>query len=318
MTVRLKTPWSLVGYEIAARLEEQGVSPVTVQIEEVETYELRHAPDVPAREVVRLLKALPPFQPAAVRADPDLSAGDIELTLGEEGWPGGREVVLYSDSSGLSHKVREQLAAVGLPVARDIRQVLDDDVLIAPSATPLMRQLIRWLLAKLGVTLLERNDAPWEESVQLVVRDPLLLSKPWIERTSVRIGTDDPEAGNLLAERLTAQGFRCDPVAALSPEQALAAEVTLEPGPFARDRARRSTPGSYWPSRRSSRRASIPFAIRCGSRRTRAPTRLSSFPWPPAVAASGRPMPAPFPIASPSPSGPMTQKRQRLPTWSRG
>ncbi len=231
MNIRIRTPLSVVGYELAAHLEGQQLGTVEVRIEDVEAYELRHRAGLPAAQVAALLRALAPFRPDFIHADAGLDGADVELALGDEGWLEDRAVELFCDSDELAEALTRQLADLGMQVAHDHRWVLEEDVLLTSEAPSLGPQVIRWLLRRRGIDLAEREQPPFEE-VKLVARDPAQAGKPWRDRAGVRVIADDVQAGQRLLDALQAQGFRCLPLESMPAARASEGPILLDCGAF--------------------------------------------------------------------------------------
>jgi ATP-dependent Clp protease ATP-binding subunit ClpA len=236
MKLRLRTPLAAIAYDLAADLEARELGPIQVRIGEVESFELRHRRDLPAAEIARLLKKITPFRPELITPI-DLQDADAELCLTEEGWLTDREAALFCDSDALAATLTAQFAEVGVRVAQDNRSALDEDVLFHHEAPAFARQLLRWLLARHGVHVQERDNPAWADNLGIVARDPALAGRPWIERAAIRIRADDAQEGQRLHDRLTAQGFRCRDVEDLDPREADAEPIRLSCGAFTRKRA---------------------------------------------------------------------------------
>jgi MoxR-like ATPase len=234
MKLKILSPFSAVAFSLAAHLEKQGVGQVAVEMDSnLARFELRYRPEISAQEMSRPLDNLWPFQPNDLVSAP-LEGHDAELALGPETPLKECYVSVFTDSPALLKRLRTMLGELGFG-SGDMEVRLID-------APPFVRQLLRWQLRREGIRVeecCEEDDG--EGALTLLVRDPALAAIPLIQRYPVTIRSDDEAAGQQLLERLTAQGFRCNPVVYLPPEEAGQVPIMLQTGPFSRERA----PGEF-------------------------------------------------------------------------
>lgn len=237
MTIRIQSALTSFAFDVAATLEARGVGPVSVEAGEPDAYALHYRPTLSAGEVSKLLEALAPLQPDGVVADPELQDADAELLLGVDAPLGDCGVTIYADSEEWAQHLRELTGRLGFAGSGYEVRVLDEDVLLYNEAPPLFRQLVRWYLEKAHVRPQERQEPAWEGNLGLVVRDPNLAGKSFLERFKVEIASDDEAAAERLVERLSKQGFRLADVVPLTATEARRTRINLDPGPFTKERA---------------------------------------------------------------------------------
>jgi MoxR-like ATPase len=236
MTIKVLSPLTAFAYDVAGHLETRGIAPVIVQTSDVQTFQVRHKPTVPARDVARLLVALDFLQPADIAPDDKLQS-DIEVTLGQTESRDECEVSIVSDSAAHAEKLRELVAGLGFVVGDITVRVLDEDVLFYGDSPPFPRQLLRWHATRIGARPAERQDSDYEENLCLMQRDPLLAGKSLLERCTVSITSDDEQAAERLAERLSKNRCRIGTVSPMSGSDAQQKPIELRTGPFTAKRA---------------------------------------------------------------------------------
>jgi MoxR-like ATPase len=241
MKIRIHSALTSFAYDLAADLEAKGFGQVAVEVGETDRFEIQYKPSVAAGDVSRLLDALDPLQPENITAADGPDAFDLELWLGTEAPEEECEVVLFADSTAWARELRALAARLGMRVANEEIRVLDEDVLLYNEAPAFVRQMLRWSLGRKGIRVLERQEDEWDTNVGLVVRDQHLAAKPFLDRFRVSVASDDEAAAAALIERLTRQGFHCNPVLPLTAAEAEREPIVLHTGPFTRERA----PGEF-------------------------------------------------------------------------
>jgi MoxR-like ATPase len=241
MKIRIHSALSSFAYDLAADLEAKGFGQVAVAVGATDRFEIQYKPTVAAGDVSRLLDALDPLQPEHISAADSSDAFDLELWLGTEAPEEDCAVVLFADSTAWARELRALAARLGLRVSNEEIRVLDEDVLLYNEAPAFVRQMVRWSLGHKGIRLAERQDDEWDTNVGLVARDLHLAAKPFLDRFRVSVASDDEAAAAALVERLTGQGFRCNPVVPLTAAEAQREPIALRTGPFTRERA----PGEF-------------------------------------------------------------------------
>src|SRR5262249_15782271 len=149
------------------------------------SFEVRHKPKMGGGEVARLLGAIKPLQPTSVRPDPDLSGADLVLLLGDEAPLAAWEVRVDTDSPALPAKVRAEVEEPGFRDLGSNIGLQEADRLFYSGASPFARQVLRWRLKRLGITVREQRQSSWsdgDDDIWLFVRDPAQAGKPIIER----------------------------------------------------------------------------------------------------------------------------------------
>src|SRR5207302_4788560 len=113
----------------------------------------------------------------------------------------------------------------------------EEDVLAHSGASPFARRVLLWRLAGLGVTAREHKQPGKASCICLSLRDPAGAGVPLVQRFAVRVRGDDPGQVERLRGWLQQAGFRPEVGEPLSEAEAVAAAVTLAPGPFGASRA---------------------------------------------------------------------------------
>jgi MoxR-like ATPase len=216
----------------AAAAELATFGPVSVRAGSPTSVELQHRPGI---DLDALLAVLQPLQPA-VRAVPDLGA-DAVLLLGDAQPLSAWLVRIECDSADFASRVRSACDELGLGRLGESFALPEDDVLSHSGASPFVRRVLLWRLARLGVTAKEHKQPGKASNIGLSLRDPAGAGVPLVQRFPVRVRGDDPAQVERLRQWLQQAGFRPEVGEPLAEAEALSAPFTLAPGPFGASRA---------------------------------------------------------------------------------
>jgi MoxR-like ATPase len=216
----------------AAAAELAAFGTVTVRAGSPTAVELLHRPGIDPGALRAVLQPLEP----TVRAAADLDA-DAVLQLGDARPLSAWGVRIECDSGDFAGRVRSACDAVGFGRLGESFALPEDDVLSHSGASPFARHVLLWQLARLGVTARETKQPGKASFICLSLRDPAAAGAPLARRFPVRVRGDDPAQVARLRDWLQQAGFRPEVGEPLAEAEALAAAITLAPGPFGGSRA---------------------------------------------------------------------------------
>lgn len=230
MRIIVETSPEALARELAADLAPFG--PITTRSATPAACELLHRSGT---DVEPLRAALQPFQPT-IRAVPDLDA-DAVVRLGDAAPLSAWDVRVECDSDTFAGRVRGACDELGFGNLGVSFALPEEDVLLHAGASAFARQVLRWRLKRMGVTLKEQKQRGSASGIWLTVRDPAGVGQPLKSRFPVTLRGDDPEQTERLRGWLTAAGFRPVVGEPLTDGEAMAAPFSLDPGPFGGNRA---------------------------------------------------------------------------------
>jgi MoxR-like ATPase len=232
MNLIVESPSFALAHAVAAELAELGS--VTVRTASATAVELLHRQGS-GIDLDALRAVLEPFQPA-VRAVADLEA-DVVLRLGDAQPLSAWAVRIECSSAALAGRVRSACDELGLGRLGELFALPDEDVLSHSGASPFVRRVLLWRLARLGITAREHRQPGKAGNICLALRDPADASIPLSQRFPVRLRGDDPAQVERLRLWLQQAEFRPEVGDLLTETEALDAVFTLAPGPFGANRA---------------------------------------------------------------------------------
>jgi hypothetical protein len=216
----------------AAAAELAVFGTVTVRAGSPTAVELLHRPGI---DPTALRDALRPLEPT-VRAVAGLDA-DAVLRLGDARPLSAWGIRIECDSGDFAGRVRSACDALGFGRLGELFALPEGDVLSHSGASPFARQVLLWQLARLGVTAKETRQPGKASVIGLSLRDPAAAGVPLAQRFPVRVRGDDPAQVDRLRTWLQQAGFRPEAGEPLAEAEALAASITIAPGPFGGSRA---------------------------------------------------------------------------------
>jgi hypothetical protein len=230
MNLIVESSSDALAHAAATELAELGT--VTVRAGSPTSVELLHRPGIDPGPLQAVLQSLHP----AVRAVADLEA-DAVLRLGDAQPLSACGVHIECDSDAFAGRVRSACDEVGFGRLGEAFALPEEDVLAHSGASPFARRVMLWRLAGLGVTAREHKQPGKASVIHLSLRDPAGLGVPLVQRFGVRVRGDDPELVERFRDWLQQAGFRPEVGDPLAEPEALAAPITLAPGPFGASRA---------------------------------------------------------------------------------
>jgi MoxR-like ATPase len=230
MNLIIESSSEALAHAVAVELAALGT--VAVRTGSATALELLRRPGV---DLDALQAALQPLQPT-VRNVADLDA-DVVLRLGDAQPLSAWNVGIVCDSDDFARRVRSVCDEVGFGQLGESFALPEEDVLAHSGASPLVRRILLWRLARLGVTPREHKQTGKTGNIRLTLRDPAGLGVPLIQRFPVRVRGDDPGQVERLRQWLQESGFRGEIGEPLTEAEAMATAITLAPGPFGGSRA---------------------------------------------------------------------------------
>lgn len=207
MKIRIETALTEVAKSVATRLIEGGHD-VDVLCAATSDFEFAYVRELPLEDVSALLGSLKPFAPAITPVR-ELVDADAVLRIGAAEPLSKWDLTLHADDAGFGSSLNDRLQIIGYTTNDVVVEEIEEERMRYGGATPLARQILRWMLAELGLPNVE-EERSWSDSDQdiwLYLRDPALLGKPLQERCAVVLASDDLSAGLLLQTRLKRAGF---------------------------------------------------------------------------------------------------------------
>ena len=237
MNLHLRVSHARFGFDLAADLEDRKFGPVSVTIEPAERFALHYRPSMSLRQVSALLEALAPLVPEEVSAASDIEEGrDAVLWVGEPGGHRERTVQIFSDSAPFAEQILGKLGGIGYGPRIAAIQPTHEDALLWSNVPRSNQQILRWYLARLGLSVPSREDGNYPDCFALHLRDPEAASKPAAQRFGIEVACDDEVLGQGLLDLLGLRGFVHRSLVALPAFEAETQAFIIHPGPFTSDR----------------------------------------------------------------------------------
>ena len=217
---------------VTEQLREAGFAVEQVE-RETEKFELCVGKQVRIDEISAVLQALKPLLPS-VRMVEDRDDDVIEFACGADALLSQYNVKIYCDSNEFSALLRRDINELGFSDSGGQVSRQDVNILKYGGATPAVRQMLRWVLARHRIRVTE--EKAWgsdDNDIWLYLRDPRFDGRSLKESVGVEIYGDDLAATMALQGHLREQGYRNCSVRLLDPETR--PRFLLEPGSFGRD-----------------------------------------------------------------------------------
>jgi midasin len=204
-TIRISTPYALLGHRLAVALGARGFEVEVVAVEQVESFRLVHRAGVSSEALVGLLEALDPFTPLPTAGEPE--GADIELFLGDSTRLAQVRVDVVAEGDGFAEQAREELARFGFGAVAARERVVTANALRHGDGSAFARQLVRWWAKGLGVAVSESSAPIDDDQLSLVIAAPAVARRALRERVTVSLRCDDDATRELVIDVLRARGI---------------------------------------------------------------------------------------------------------------
>lgn len=177
---------------------------------------LKYGNGVSQADLGRIEKLLSPLTVTPM-TDSNLAADEIHLELPLTQKLSTWDLTLKADTENLLNRLKETcIDSLGMTEDETSLAVVERNELVYGSAPPEVRQLLRWYLKTLGISVTENQKFDEsDDDIYLHVRDPEADKLPPRERFRVHIVTDDIAAGKDFGCKLVEKGFRIGEVGSL-------------------------------------------------------------------------------------------------------
>ena len=233
MKLRIRSDLHELNQDIARVYEASGAGTAEIRSERSAGYELRHIKGMSMADLAPTLEALRPLLPPT-RAVDELGDADLELRLGGRAARGEFRLAIHGNSERICEHVADLLRPVGLQAESRRLAKQEANVVEYGGAPAVVRQLVRWVLAREGIEV--RENKAWgdeDRDVWVHVRDPLQEGRPAREYVPVIIETDDHDAVAPLIAALAERGFAQVTTQALAPAGSWGRRFGVQPGALA-------------------------------------------------------------------------------------
>ena len=204
MRMRIVTPYSELGEEIARSLEAGGLDEVEVVEEPAERVGLRLTAGADLEQVQRALEILRPMTPA-VRTSEEVDGADVELAIGFGSDLDDWSVRIHAENAPAAQSLTDAIGALGFSMSSAETEEIEKERLRYGGAPAALRQFLHWRMGLLGVRLEE--EKAWNDSdhdIWIYVREQAVTTVGPGGPARVIIESDDLAMGLALREQVAA------------------------------------------------------------------------------------------------------------------